>query len=79
VFITSGARALPAEQRPIDAAPAEQGDANEAWIVVRVSTATKCVRCWQKQPDIGSDPEHPELCGRCVTNVRGPGEKRHHV
>jgi isoleucyl-tRNA synthetase len=79
VFITSGARALPAEQHPADAAPAEQGDANEAWIVVRVSTATKCVRCWQKQADVGVDPEHPELCGRCVTNVSGPGEKRHHV
>ena len=79
VFITSGARALPADQRPADAAAAEQGEGNNAWIVVRVSSATKCVRCWQKQADVGSDPEHPELCGRCVVNVRGPGERRHHV
>ena len=79
VFITSAARALPADRRPADAAAAEAGEANEAWIVVRPTAATKCVRCWQKQPDIGVDAEHPELCGRCVTNVRGPGEKRHHV
>jgi len=78
-FITSGARAYPAAQRPAGAAAAEAAENNDAWIVVRASEATKCVRCWQKQPDIGSDPEHPELCGRCVTNVRGPGEKRHHV
>ena len=32
----------------------------------------KCVRCWQHRPDVGSHPEHPELCGRCVTNVEGP-------
>ena len=79
VFITSAARALPAEQRPVDAAAAETGEANEAWIVVRPTATTKCVRCWQKQADIGVDAEHPELCGRCAINVRGPGERRHHV
>ena len=79
VFITSGAKAHAADQRSATAAPAEPGEDNNAWIVVRASEAAKCVRCWQKQADIGSDPEHPELCGRCVTNVRGPGERRHHV
>jgi hypothetical protein len=24
----------------------------------------------------GVDPEHPELCGRCVSNVAGSGEDR---
>ncbi|BCT93306.1 isoleucine--tRNA ligase [Lysobacter helvus] len=36
----------------------------------------KCVRCWQHRGDIGSVAAHPELCGRCVSNVDGPGETR---
>jgi isoleucyl-tRNA synthetase len=36
----------------------------------------KCVRCWQHRGDVGNDPAHPELCGRCVSNVEGPGETR---
>ncbi len=45
-------------------------------IKVTASTEIKCVRCWHHQPDIGSHTEHPELCGRCVENVTGDGEKR---
>ena len=40
------------------------------------STDTKCVRCWHHREDIGSNAEHPELCGRCVENVAGDGEQR---
>jgi isoleucyl-tRNA synthetase len=36
----------------------------------------KCVRCWQRRADVGSDPDHPEICGRCVSNIEGPGETR---
>ena len=36
----------------------------------------KCVRCWHHQPDVGQHAEHPELCGRCVANVDGEGERR---
>jgi hypothetical protein len=25
---------------------------------------------------VGSHPEHPELCDRCVTNLSLPGERR---
>ncbi|GAB6046958.1 isoleucine--tRNA ligase [Methyloparacoccus murrellii] len=45
-------------------------------IVVRPSTAAKCVRCWHHRADVGSHAEHPELCGRCVDNVAGSGETR---
>ena len=27
-------------------------------------------------PDVGVDPEHPQICGRCVSNIEGPGEDR---
>ena len=36
----------------------------------------KCVRCWHYQADVGSDPAHPHLCGRCVDNIDGAGEDR---
>ena len=48
----------------------------ESRIVARPTTQPKCVRCWQHRADVGSHAEHPLLCGRCVSNVEGPGEDR---
>jgi len=45
-------------------------------VAVTVSDATKCERCWHWRTDVGADPAHPALCGRCVTNLFGPGEAR---
>ena len=36
----------------------------------------KCVRCWHHRADVGAHPAHPQLCGRCVSNIEGPGETR---
>lgn len=38
---------------------------------VRVAPApgVKCSRCWLVREDVGSDQEHPSLCGRCVEVV----------
>ncbi len=30
----------------------------------------KCERCWHWETDVGSNPEHPTLCGRCVQAVK---------
>jgi isoleucyl-tRNA synthetase len=76
VFITSDAKAQSAEARPSDAVAAEAADSNQAWISVRPSAYTKCVRCWHKRDDVGKHAAHPELCGRCVSNIEGPGESR---
>jgi isoleucyl-tRNA synthetase len=57
------------------AASAGAGE-SEFWIRVRPSGAAKCVRCWHKRDDVGADPTHPELCGRCVVNLDGAGERR---
>ncbi|MFL6578677.1 MAG: class I tRNA ligase family protein, partial [Povalibacter sp.] len=76
VFITSEARVHPASQRPADAIAAQEDDRNEAWILVRPTQYTKCVRCWHKRPDVGANAEHPEICGRCVTNLTAAGEPR---
>ena len=36
----------------------------------------KCERCWHVRDDVGSDPTHPGLCGRCLNNLFGEGEAR---
>lgn len=36
----------------------------------------KCDRCWHYRADVGSHPDHPTLCGRCVSNLFGAGEPR---
>jgi len=36
----------------------------------------KCERCWHWRADVGADPEHPGICGRCVQNLHGSGEPR---
>jgi isoleucyl-tRNA synthetase len=43
---------------------------------VSVSQDTKCERCWHYSPDVGVNPAHPTLCGRCDSNLHGAGEKR---
>ena len=73
LFITSQLRVHPAAQRPADA-PAAEGAT--AWIVAAPSKHAKCVRCWHYRADVGSSPADPELCARCVQNVRGAGETR---
>ena len=66
---------------PLADAPAELPDSAVAGLKVRVTPSPhdKCVRCWHHRPDIGTNPDHPELCGRCVTNLEGDGEERHYA
>ena len=45
-------------------------------IAVNPSAAPKCERCWHWRADVGEDPGHPFLCGRCVANLFGDGEPR---
>jgi isoleucyl-tRNA synthetase len=45
-------------------------------VTVTPSKHPKCARCWHWRADVGKDPAHPEICGRCVSNLFGPGEPR---
>ena len=45
-------------------------------VAVKATDHQKCVRCWHHRDSVGSDPDHPEICGRCVSNVAGDGETR---
>ena len=75
LFITSGLRLLPLADRP-EAAVRGQCEGIVAWIVARPSPYPKCIRCWHHREDVGANPSHPALCGRCVENVEGAGEAR---
>ena len=46
-----------------------------AAVSVAPSAHPKCERCWHYMPDVNGEG----LCGRCQTNLRGPGEARRHV
>ena len=52
------------------------GGAAEPGIVAKPSGKPKCGRCWHYRADVGSHEEHPQICGRCVSNIEGPGEDR---
>ena len=41
----------------------------ELAISIAPSQHKKCERCWHWRDDIGHDDEHPDICGRCVTNL----------
>lgn len=51
-------------------------DGEGSRIVATPTTNPKCVRCWQRRGDVGTHAGHPQLCGRCVSNIEGPGEER---
>ncbi len=64
VFITSAIELLAGDQLLVRAA---------------ASKDPKCERCWHWRSDVGSDPAHPTICGRCVSNLFGAGEDRRHA
>jgi len=71
VLITSQAKLL--SDAPDDARDTELEGLK---VMVTASQQPKCERCWHHVEDVGSDEAHPDLCGRCITNVDGEGEQR---
>jgi len=45
-------------------------------VLVRGSQYKKCGRCWHHTQDVGANSDHPELCGRCISNLFGDGDHR---
>ncbi|MEG3044745.1 MAG: isoleucine--tRNA ligase [Comamonas sp.] len=56
------------------AATVAAGDALS--VAVTPSDKAKCERCWHYRDDVGQNPAHPTLCGRCDSNLYGAGETR---
>ena len=75
VFITSDARIHPLIDKTDECIEALEG----VFIKVSKSENEKCVRCWHHREDVGQHAEHIELCGRCIENVAGDGEKREYA
>ncbi len=79
VLITSEARIHPVSEAGDKAIESNLESGEKLAIFARASEHKKCVRCWHHREDVGSNAEHPELCGRCVENVAGTGEVRKHA
>jgi isoleucyl-tRNA synthetase len=73
VLITSAATLAPLEAAPEGA---ESTELSGLRLQVTASAEEKCERCWHRRPDVGQSPEHTTLCGRCIDNVYGEGERR---
>jgi isoleucyl-tRNA synthetase len=73
LLITSGAQVL---ETATPAESAAKSSVEGVWIEVKPSSDAKCVRCYQLRADVGSNPQHPEICARCISNIEGPGEER---
>ncbi len=76
LLITSAARLLPLKDMPAAATRVTLESGRELGIVAIRSPHPKCERCWHRRHDVGADPRHPDLCGRCVQNVEAGGERR---
>ncbi|MEN9454998.1 MAG: isoleucine-tRNA ligase [Pseudomonadota bacterium] len=59
------------------AASLQVGDSLQVNVVP--SAYEKCERCWHYRADVSSHAGHTGLCGRCVSNLYGEGESRHHA
>jgi isoleucyl-tRNA synthetase len=72
VLITSEASVKPVSE----AGDAEMTSHEGLRVKVTPAAHTKCERCWHHREDVGRNAKYDDLCGRCVTNVEGPGEAR---
>ncbi|MHC1767616.1 MAG: isoleucine--tRNA ligase [Verrucomicrobiia bacterium] len=49
--------------------PGASEDAAAIKVLVLKADGTKCGRCWHWETDVGTNPEHPSICGRCAEAV----------
>ena len=76
VLITSAAHVEVVDQAPASETGVTATELAGLWVAVTTAEGEKCDRCWHVTTDVGTNTEHPSLCGRCVTNVDGDGEQR---
>jgi isoleucyl-tRNA synthetase len=43
----------------------------ETTVAAQKSSYNKCQRCWNYWPGVGTKPEHPDLCERCIEVTSG--------
>ncbi|XP_077240714.1 tRNA synthetase class I (I, L, M and V) family protein isoform X2 [Tasmannia lanceolata] len=73
IFITSQVEILSSLKNEITANVPYSGNfvqgQSATWIGISRADGTKCERCWNYTPQVGSFAEHPTLCGRCYDVV----------
>lgn len=74
IFITSQVEVLPSLESDFTANIPYTGEylvqeQNRIWIGVSRADGSKCERCWNYSPQVGSFAKHPTLCGRCYNVV----------
>ncbi|MDO8786082.1 MAG: zinc finger domain-containing protein [Syntrophales bacterium] len=50
--------------------PYRSRDLEGLTIGVTKTQAQKCNRCWIYSESVGTDTEHPTICGRCLQTLR---------
>lgn len=55
------------EVKPI--APEATASEDKLLVVVERAPGVKCVRCWNYKEDVGTVPQHPQICTRCVEQL----------
>lgn len=73
VLLTSKATVEVVNSKPENAISSE---IDGLYIRVAATSAKKCDRCWHYTDDVGTDEQHADICGRCISNVEGDGEQR---
>ncbi|MBI1177959.1 isoleucine--tRNA ligase [bacterium] len=53
----------------ISGAKIERVSLDDLEITGMAAAGQKCARCWHYETDVGSNPDHPTICGRCVEAV----------
>jgi isoleucyl-tRNA synthetase len=76
ILITSRADVFILEEKN---ALAKETGISGLMVALTPSTHAKCERCWHLRSDVGSHPEHPSICLRCVENIVSIGEKRQYA
>jgi isoleucyl-tRNA synthetase len=71
LVVAKGNTELIRELCNVSALTAEEGN-DFCFTVFPASTKgrQKCERCWHWEMDVGSNPKHPTICGRCVEAVK---------
>ncbi len=75
LLITSGAEIKLNEEQTLG----QKSDLEGLRIEIDAVSSEKCVRCWHRTSDVGTDKDHPELCVRCIGNITDQWENRKHL
>ena len=68
IFIVSKASVKTMEEALEDTYSSE--DLEGLKVAILKAGGQKCERCWIYTEDVGSDPEHPEICARCAAELK---------